>query len=177
LFVFRVWVMLLQQQRIIKNFPQDAPSFLHTLDDPVIWDSRTSKAKQSKIATAAPFSNYNNILFSLSHVMIPQVLQFFEHTIPMISATISEAFLFLAALPENKGGKKKTELQSIYLSIYLTPSLSFLLFFQSCLHYHGPMHTYERKPKKKKLQLIQQHADVDKISHSFSCMQTHKWNW
>jgi hypothetical protein len=51
--------------------------------------------------------------------MIPQVLQFFEHTIPMKSATISEAFLFLAALPEKKGGKK-TELQSTYLSIYLS---------------------------------------------------------
>jgi hypothetical protein len=38
--------------------------------------------------------------------MIPQVLQFFEHTIPMISATISEAFLFLATLPEKEGEKK-----------------------------------------------------------------------
>jgi hypothetical protein len=55
--------------------------------------------------------------------MIPQVLQFLEHTIPMISATISEAFLFLAALPGKREGKK-TELKSIYLAIYLSIYLS-----------------------------------------------------
>jgi hypothetical protein len=38
--------------------------------------------------------------------MISQVLQFFEHTIPTIFATISEAYLFLAALPGKKGEKK-----------------------------------------------------------------------
>ncbi len=36
LFVFGVRVMLQQQQRIVKNSPPDAPSFLHTPDEPVI---------------------------------------------------------------------------------------------------------------------------------------------
>jgi hypothetical protein len=140
-----------------------------------LWSETPGQAKQSRIATAAPFSNYNNILFSLSHVMISQVLQFFEHTIPTSLQPYLKLICFLLHCLEKRGGKK-TELQSIYLSIYLTPFLSFLLFFQSCLHYHGPMHTYKWKHKKK-LQLIQQHADVEKISHSFSCMQTHKSNW
>jgi hypothetical protein len=118
LFVFGVWVMLQQQQRIIKNCPQDSPSFLHTPDEPLIWDSRTSKAKQDSNCRTF-FKLQQHIVFSIACHDLPSPAVFWTYN-THIFATISEAYLFLAALPGKKGGKKNWA--AVYLFIYLSNS-------------------------------------------------------